>query len=163
MVHRRAALLHLRARSYNALSMPAESETRLRVRYAETDQMGVVYYANYLVWMEAGRVDLCRAMGFNYRDMERQDGVYLAVAEASCRYRYPARFDDQVIVRTWVAEANTRMAIIAYEMRLLDEGSGSTRVIATGQTRHVFVGRDFQRVRLPEKYRAMFGVAEGSR
>jgi len=134
--------------------MPLESETRLRVRYAETDQMGVVYYANYLVWMEAGRVDLCKLLGFNYRDMEIEDGVYLAVAEATCRYRSPARFDDQVVVRSWVAEANTRMAIIAYEMRL-EEG----RILATGQTRHLFVSRDFRRVRLPQRYRPMFGVS----
>jgi acyl-CoA thioester hydrolase len=135
--------------------MPPESETRIRVRYAETDQMGVVYYANYLVWMEAGRVDLCKALGFNYRDMELDDGVFLAVAEVTCRYRSPARFDDELIVRTWVAEANTRMAIIAYEIRLT-EG----RVLATGQTRHVFVSRDFQRIRLPQKYRSLFGIPE---
>jgi acyl-CoA thioester hydrolase len=144
--------------------MPRESETRIRVRYAETDQMGVVYYANYLVWMEAGRVDLCKAMGFNYRDMELDDGVFLAVAEASCRYRYPARFDDEVIIRTWVAEANTRMAIIAYEIRLAEDSGGPDakpgRMLATGQTRHVFVSRDFQRIRLPEKYRAMFGIGQ---
>ena len=135
--------------------MPPQSETRLRVRYAETDQMGVVYYANYLVWMEAGRVDLCKALGFSYRDMEIDDGVFLAVAEVSCRYRAPARFDDEVVVRSWVAEANTRMAIIEYEIRL--EGG---RTLATGQTRHVFVSREFQRIRLPQKYRPLFGIAE---
>jgi len=140
--------------------MPPESETRIRVRYAETDQMGVVYYANYLVWMEVGRVDLCKTMGFNYRDMELDDGVFLAVAEVACRYRSPARFDDEVVIRTWIAEANTRMAIIAYEMRLAGEPSGPGRTLATGQTRHVFVSRDFHRIRLPEKYRAMFGITE---
>ena len=72
------------------------------MRYAETDQMGVVYYANYLIWMEVGRVELCRACGFHYRDMEREDGVLLAVAEANCRYLSPARYDDEVIVRTWI-------------------------------------------------------------
>jgi acyl-CoA thioester hydrolase len=72
------------------------TETRLRVRYAETDRMGVVYYANYLVWMEVGRVELCKSLGFSYRSMEEEDGVQLAVAESSCRYRYPARFDDEV-------------------------------------------------------------------
>ena len=74
--------------------MQPATETRLRVRYAETDQMGVVYYANYLVWMEVGRVELCKALGFNYGEMERDDGVLLAVAEACCRYLSPARFDD---------------------------------------------------------------------
>ena len=72
--------------------MPPETESRLRVRYAETDQMGVVYYANYLIWMEVGRVELCKARGFNYRDMEIDDGIFLAVAEANCQYRHPARY-----------------------------------------------------------------------
>ena len=134
--------------------MKPVTETRLRVRYAETDQMGVVYYANYLVWMEVGRVDLCKACGFNYRDMERDDGIYLAVAEASCRYRSPARYDDEVIVRTWIEDANTRIVIFHYEMRLADGG----RVLATGSTRHVFVSREMQRVRLPEKYHLLFGI-----
>jgi len=133
------------------------TETRLRVRYAETDQMGVVYYANYIVWMEVGRVELCKACGFNYRDMELEDGVYLAVAEASCRYRSPARFDDEVIVKTWIEDANTRIAIFAYEMRVGD------RMLATGSTRHVYVNREMQRVRLPEKYHAMFGISGGRR
>ncbi len=127
-------------------------ETRLRVRYAETDQMGVVYYANYLVWMEVGRVEFCKACGFNYRDMERDDGIYLAVAEASCRYRSPARYDDEVVVRTWIESANTRIVVFHYEMRVED------RVLASGSTRHVFVSREMQRTRLPEKYHAMFGL-----
>jgi acyl-CoA thioester hydrolase len=130
------------------------TETRLRVRYAETDQMGVVYYANYIVWMEVGRVDLCKACGFNYRDIEREDGVFFAVAEATCRYRAPAHFDDEVIVKTWIESANTRIVIFAYEMRLAEDD----RVLATGTTRHVFVTREMKRTRLPEKYRAMFGV-----
>jgi acyl-CoA thioester hydrolase len=134
--------------------MKPVTETRLRVRYAETDQMGVVYYANYLVWMEVGRVELCKACGFNYRDMEQDDGIYLAVAEATCRYRSPARFDDEVIVRTWIEDANTRIVIFHYEMRL----AGDDRLLATGSTRHVFVSREMHRVRLPEKYHAMFGI-----
>ena len=132
--------------------MKPTSETRLRVRYAETDQMGVVYYANYLVWMEVARVELCKACGFNYRDMERDDGILLAVAEANCRYKYPARFDDEVIIKAWIEEANTRMVTFHYEMR------AGERLLATGFTRHVYVSRDMQRVRLPEKYWAMFGI-----
>ena len=135
--------------------MQPATETRLRVRYAETDQMGVVYYANYLVWMEVGRVELCKALGFNYGDMERDDGVLLAVAEACCRYLSPARFDDEVIVKTWIEEANTRMATFAYEMRLAE----GDRKLATGHTRHIFVNREMHRARLPEKYHAMFGLA----
>jgi len=134
--------------------MKPATETRIRVRYAETDQMGVVYYANYLVWMEVARVELCKACGFNYRDMERDDGVLLAVAEANCRYKFPARFDDQVTVRSWIEEANTRMVTFQYEM------SAEGKVLATGFTRHIYVSREMQRVRLPDKYRALFGIPE---
>ncbi len=128
-------------------------EARLRVRYAETDQMGVVYYANYIVWMEVGRVEYCKSVGFNYRDMERDDGVLLAVIEAHCRYLAPARFEDEVIVKTWIEEANPRTVRFGYEMRLADG-----RTIATGETRHLFVGRDFKRLRLPAKYWPSFGL-----
>lgn len=134
--------------------MNMTSETRLRVRYAETDRMGVVYYSNYLVWMEVGRVALCETLGFNYRDMENNDGVMLAVAEAQCRYRSPARFDDEVVIKTWVEEANPRIVTFGYEMRLAGDG----RVLATGQTRHVLVNAQMQRTRLPEKYYPMFGL-----
>ena len=134
--------------------MKPAAETRIRVRYAETDQMGVVYYANYLVWMEVGRVELCKACGFNYRDMEREDGVMMAVAEANCRYSAPARFDDEVIIRTWVEEANPRIVKFAYEMSIAADG----RKLASGYTRHVMVDRQFQRTRLPLKYFPMFGL-----
>jgi acyl-CoA thioester hydrolase len=134
--------------------MQLAAESRLRVRYAETDRMGVVYYANYLVWMEVGRVDLCKALGFNYRDMENEDGVLLAVAEAACRYRAPAHFDDEVAVKTWVEKANPRMAVFGYEMRLANGGV----VLATGHTSHIFVNRQMRRTRLPEKYHPMFGL-----
>ncbi len=129
-------------------------QTRLRVRYAETDQMGVVYYANYLIWMEVARVELCKTLGFNYRDMEQEDGVLLAVVEAHCRYRYPARFDDEVVVETTVADAHSRAVEFHYEMSLAD---GSRR-LATGSTRHIFCNRQMEPVRLPAKYRAMFGI-----
>src|SRR5580658_4845472 len=90
-------------------------DTTLRVRYSETDQMGIVYHANYLVWMEVGRVEYCRASGISYRDMER-DGILLAVVEASCRYLSPALYDDEVTVRSWVTAAHPRMLHFAYEM-----------------------------------------------
>ena len=133
--------------------MPSH-ETLVRVRYAETDQMGVVYYANYLVWMEVARVELCKSLGFRYRDMELEDGVLLAVIEAHFRYLHPARFDEEVIVETRIAEANSRLVEFAYEMRLADSG----RNLATGSTRHIFCNREMKRVRLPEKYRAAFGI-----
>jgi len=134
--------------------MSLVTETRLRVRYAETDQMGVVYYSNYLVWMEVGRVELCKAFGFNYRDMEAEDGIYLAVAEANCRYRSPARFDDEIVIKSWIERAASRMVTFAYEMRMADSG----RQLATGYTRHVFVSREMRPAQLPAKYHAMFGL-----
>jgi acyl-CoA thioester hydrolase len=130
-------------------------ETRIRVRYAETDQMGVVYYANYLVWMEVGRVEYCRARGFDYHEMEREDGIFLAVAEARCRYASPARFDDEVVIRTWVEDAKPRLIRFAYEMRLAADG----RKLATGETTHILLGRDLRPSRMPEKYRAAFELA----
>ena len=135
--------------------MKPSCETRLRVRYAETDQMGVVYYANHYVWMEVGRVELCKACGFNYRDMENQDGIFLVVAESACRYRAPAHFDDEVIVKAWIEEANTRTVIFQYEMRLAE----GDRILATGHTRHVYVNREMHKTRLPEKYHALFGIS----
>jgi acyl-CoA thioester hydrolase len=134
------------------------NETRIRVRYAETDQMGVVYYANYLVWMEVGRVEYCKARGFEYKQMELEDGVFLAVAEARCRYASPARFDEEVVIRTWVEEASPRMVRFAYEMRLAADG----RKLATGETKHIFLGRDLRPSRMPEKYRAKF-VSDAAR
>jgi acyl-CoA thioester hydrolase len=131
-----------------------KSEVRFRVRYAETDQMGVVYHANYLVWMEMGRVELCRALGVRYRDMEEQDGVLLAVAEASCRYQSPARYDDEIVVRTSVARSTTRLLEFAYEVTEAESG----RLLCTGSTKHVFCGRDLRPCRLPEKYHAAFRV-----
>ena len=132
-------------------------ETRIRVRYAETDQMGVVYYANYLVWMEVGRVEYCKACGFEYKQMELEDGVFLAVAEACCRYASPARFDEEVVIRTWVEKANPRMVLFAYEMRLAADG----RKLATGETKHIFLGRDLRLCRMPEKYRGKFAIHAG--
>lgn len=132
------------------------SEVRLRVRYAETDQMGVVYHANYLVWMEMGRVELCRELGVSYRDMEANDGVLLAVASASCRYAYPARYDDEIAVRTTVARATSRLLEFGYEIRDVNSG----RLLARGSTTHLFCARDMRPCRLPAKYHEAFGVAD---
>jgi len=133
----------------------AVTEARIRVRYAETDQMGVVYYANYFVWMESARMEWCRARGVNYLDMEREDGIFLAVAEADCRYRSPARFDDEVVIRVWLEEANSRIVRFQYEMFVDD------RLVATGHTRHVFVTSAIQKARCPIRYRAVFGIKAG--
>lgn len=130
-------------------------ETSVRVRYAETDQMGVVYHANYLVWMEVGRVEYWRALGLRYRDMERDDGILLAVAEAQCRYLAPAYYDDEIIIRTRVAEVNPRL--VRFEYELVNAADG--RSIAIAFTKHVFCGKDRRPRRLPEKYHAILGIA----
>jgi len=135
--------------------MSTPVDARLRVRYSETDQMGIVYYSNYFIWMELGRVEWCRAAGIRYRDMEEQDGILLAVAEAQCRYARPARYDDEVVIETEVPHAHARMVTFEYRMKRLGDGA----LLATGYTKHVFLGRDMQPCRLPEKYRAAFGLS----
>lgn len=125
-------------------------QTSVRVRYAETDQMGVVYYANYLVWMEVARVAYCREAGFEYRDMERVGGAYLVVTEAHCRYRAPARFDDEIDLLCWVAESRSRTVRFAYEMRRGDE------ILATGETLHTVTDTQGRMIRMPEAYRKFF-------
>jgi len=127
--------------------------TQLRVRYAETDQMGVVYHANYIVWMEVGRVEYFRALGIRYRDLE-QEGILLVVVEAHCRYHSPARYDEEVSIRTWVEEAGPRRIRFGYEMT----DSLTSRHLATGETKHVFCGADQKPKKLPEKYRSSFGI-----
>lgn len=130
-------------------------QTRFRVRYAETDQMGIVYYANYLVWMELGRADYCRAAGVRYRDMEVNDGVLLAVVDAHCRYLSPARYDEEITVTTWISAANRRMVQFSYEMQ-----NEPGRPVATGETRHIFLGPGMRPVKLPEKYHSYFGIGQ---
>jgi len=129
-------------------------ETSFRVRYAETDQMGVVYYANYLIWMEMGRAEYCRAAGIRYRDLELDAGILMAVVEAHCRYLSPARYDEEIAVKTWVASATRRAVEFEYEIREAQSG----RQLATGRTKHVFVGAGMTTVKLPEKYWLMFGI-----
>ena len=127
-------------------------ETSLRVRYAETDQMGIVYHANYLIWMEIGRVEYCRAVGLRYRDLEQEEGILLAVVEARCRYASPALYDEEVVVTTSIRESNARMVAFAYEMR----EAASGRALASGETRHIFLGPDRKPRKLPEAYRSYF-------
>jgi acyl-CoA thioester hydrolase len=129
-------------------------DARVRVRYAETDQMGVVYHANYLVWMEVGRVEYWRTSGLRYRDMEQQDGILLVVAEVSCRYLSPAVYDEEVIIRTYIAEASPRMIRFEYELLAADD----SRRLATGYTKHVFCGTDRRPTKVPQKYHAILGI-----
>lgn len=129
-------------------------QTRFRARYAETDQMGVVYYANYLVWMELGRAEYCRAAGIRYKDMEARDGVLLAVVDAHCRYLRPARYDEEIVVETSIARANRRMVEFHYR---ISEAS-TAQDLAEGETKHIFLSPAMKPIRLPEKYYAAFGI-----
>ena len=113
--------------------------------------MGVAYHANYLVWMEVARVDLCRSLGFNYSEMER-DGIFLAVTESHCRYVSPARYDEEILIVASAADISRRFVTFDYELLC-----GSRRV-AVGQTRHIFLSREFRPTKLPDKYASMFGI-----
>jgi acyl-CoA thioester hydrolase len=128
------------------------ADTTVRVRYKETDQMGVVYYGNYFTWFEVGRVELCRQFGFEYAKMESEDDSFIVVAEASCRYKRPARFDDLLTVRTRVLQAQKRLLRFGYE--ILRQPSGD--LLATGETVHVICDRQGRFKSLPEKYRKYF-------
>ena len=108
-------------------------ETLVRVRYAETDKMGIVYYANYLIWFEIGRAEYCRARGFSYSEMEETDDAYLVVAESYCRYKAPAFYDDELLIRTHITELRKRSLRFGYEVVRLKDG----QIIAEGETGHV--------------------------
>ena len=124
-------------------------ETDVRVRYAETDQMGVVYHANYLVWFEIGRTEFCRARGFAYREMEENDRAFLVVVESYCRYKAPAYYDDELIVRTHVTELRRRSVRFGYEVVRLSDDT----IIAEGETGHVVTDTNGRVISMPEHYR----------
>jgi len=128
------------------------NDAKVRVRYAETDQMGVVYYGNYFVWFEIGRVELMRALGFEYKLMETEDDCFIVVAEASCRYRQSAKYDEILRVRTRISQAGNRVVKYAYE--ILRDYDGA--LLATGETTHVICGKDGRPKQLPQKYREKF-------
>jgi acyl-CoA thioester hydrolase len=130
------------------------NETTVRVRYAETDQMGVVYHGNYFAWFEVGRVEWCRQQGFAYKQMEIEDDSLIVVAEARCRYKRPARFDDLLLVRTRMTESKRRTVKFAYE--IVDQASGD--MVATGETVHVICDRQGRPKSLPERYRKYFSL-----
>jgi acyl-CoA thioester hydrolase len=131
------------------------SQTRIRVRYAETDQMGVVYYANFFVWFEVGRVELLRQLGFHYKQMEIDDDCHIPVVEANCRYKSPARYDDELLLETSVLAL--RRSVIKFGYRLLRPASDGVppTLLAEGETTHVTVNRSLRKVPLPQKYVAV--------
>ena len=133
------------------------NETRLRVRYAETDQMGVVYHSNHLIWFEVGRVELLRQMGFSYRDMERDEGRFIAVAEVKCRYRAPVYYDEEVVVRTRLKSVRGSVVIFSYELvRAADKA-----LLAEGETTHIVTDSNMKTTPLPQKYLEAFRAALG--
>jgi acyl-CoA thioester hydrolase len=132
-------------------------ETQFRVRYAETDQMGVVYHSNYIVWFEVGRVEMLRQLGFAYRDMEKLDGIAIAVVDVRCRFKAPAVYDDLITVRTRLT--NVRESLLQFAYEIVRDADGV--LLAEGETVHLIVDSGFKRIPLPEKYVASFRKAAG--
>ena len=131
-------------------------ETEIRVRYAETDQMGIVHNANYLIWFEVGRSDYCRARGFSYKEMEEKENALMVVAESYCRYKAPAFYEDVLTVRTRVEDLRSRTLRFVYEIyRAADE-----TLLAEGETLHLVTDEN-RRVRsLPANYKQKLLSAE---
>jgi len=131
------------------------NETRLRVRYAETDQMGVVYHSNHFIWFEMGRVELMRQMGFSYKVMESEDECFIAVVDARCKYRSPALYDEELIVRTTLK--NVRESVIHFAYELVRAGDGT--LLAEGETTHIVTNREMKIRALQAKYLTAFRAA----
>jgi acyl-CoA thioester hydrolase len=130
------------------------SQTQIRVRYAETDQMGIVYYANFFIWFEVGRVELLRHLGFHYKQMEIEDDCHFPVVEASCRYKSPAHYDDELLLETRVLAMRHSLLKFGYRLTRPQNGAATT-LLAEGETTHVVVDRALRKVPLPEKYVAV--------
>ncbi len=133
--------------------------TQVRVRYAETDQMGIVYYANYLVWFEIGRVELLRSLGLAYSQLETEHECILPVVEAKCRYRSPARYDDLILIETRPALLRGSVIKFAYRVYRKASQEGQEReLLAEGETVHVVCDDQLNRKPLPEHYAAALRV-----
>ena len=133
------------------------AETTVRVRYAETDQMGVVYHANYLVWFEVGRVEFIRQIGLEYKRMEQEEGALIAVIEARARYKSPARYDEELAVRTRLADVRGSVVRFGYEV----VRAADAVVLCEGETVHIVVGRDMKRRDMPARYAELFAQVLG--
>lgn len=127
-------------------------ETKLRVRYAETDKMGVVYHSNFVIWFEVGRVELLRQLGFQYSEMEHQDNCHIPVVDLRVRYKAPAQYDDEIVVRTVLK--NVRSSLLHFSYEVFREADRA--LLATGETMHIIVDDKFERQPLPEKYMKAF-------
>ena len=136
------------------MELPEKAQVRFRARYSETDQMGIVYHANYLPWFEMARTALCAARGVRYRDIEEQDHLLLTVVEAHCRYHAPARYDDEVVAAARLSFSHARMIGFAYEIR----NAATSQLLVTGETKHVFITADGRPVKVPRKYFDLFAI-----
>lgn len=125
------------------------SETTIRVRYAETDQMGVVYHSNFFIWFEVGRVEFLRDLGFSYREMESAEGCFIAVVDARCRFKAPARYDDEILIRTRVKNVRGSLIHFAYEAIRKSDAA----LLAEGETTHIVTDAQMNVRSIPEKYR----------
>jgi acyl-CoA thioester hydrolase len=114
--------------------------------------MGVVYHSNYIIWFEVGRVELLRQLGFTYKEMERQDECHIAVVDVKCRYKSPALYDDEILIRTHLKNVRDSLIHFGYEILRANDQT----LLAEGESTHIVVGSDFQRKALPEKYLVPF-------
>jgi acyl-CoA thioester hydrolase len=130
------------------------AEAKVRVRYAETDQMGVVYHANYLIWFEVGRVEFIRQLGMDYRNMEQKHDALIAVVEATARYKAPARYDDELLVRTSLA--GVRGPIVRFRYKVVR--ASDDMLLCEGETVHIVVGRDMKKREMPAAYAELFNA-----
>jgi acyl-CoA thioester hydrolase len=139
-------------RKIEDVKIKISGETRLRVRYAETDKMGVAYHSNFLIWFEVGRVELLRQLGFQYKEMEQHDNCHLPVVDLRIRYKAPAQYDDEIVVRTGLKRASASLLHFSYEV--LRECDGL--LLATGESMHIVVDDKLVRTSLPKKYMNAF-------
>jgi acyl-CoA thioester hydrolase len=128
-------------------------DAEVRVRYAETDQMGVAYYGSYVVWFEVGRSAFCRAKGFSYRELEEM-GYRLVVVDLRARYKGSARYDDLIVVRTHLKELKNRIVTFAYRILKKD----SEELIVQGETRHLCLNKKGNPGSMPEKFLKRLGT-----
>jgi len=127
-------------------------EVAIRVRYAETDRMGIVYHSNFVIWFEVGRVELLRQLGFQYSEMEQHDNCHIPVVDLRVRFKAPAQYDDEIVVRTELKNVRSSLLHFSYEVFRQSDRA----LLATGETMHIIVDDKFDRRPLPEKYMKAF-------
>lgn len=135
------------------MSRTNSHEITIRVTYADTDQMGVVYYSNYLVWFEIVRTEFFRARGIVYKRLEEEDKIFLPVVESFCSYKAPAKYDELITVKTWLGEVGRCRLTFEYEI------SRDLKVLTTGHTKHVFIDHNSKPIEIPDKIRKVFQIS----